>query len=392
MNKERPGIYVSGLSSFLKWLLGVMTDNRLSPFAEILKRSELDALAFVPGPNFRRLFLRDFHLMERPLVIVVPAKGEPAAIVPNLEMASFEPIKFPGLIFDWRDEDGFMGAFCKAAQVLPHVGNGSKIGLEAQRMRVFEQMALADAFKGAEFVDAHQEISSLRLLKSADEIGKLKKAIGISEAALEATLLQVKEGQTEKEIESILLNELFSHGADGLSFDPIVAAGDNSAQPHAKARPNYKIKAGDALLIDFGASWQGYNADITRTFFVKKVSDFDRAFYETVLAANEKGREVSKEKTSAHSVDDAVQIVLESSQFAQFRRHKTGHGLGLDVHEAPQIMRGNHDALEKGMVFTIEPGLYREGECGVRIEDDVVISEKGIECLTTFPRELRIVG
>ncbi len=208
-------------------------------------------------------------------------------------------------------------------------------------MRVFEQMALAAVFGGAEFVDAHQEISSLRLHKSPDEIAKLRKAIAISEAALETTLQQVEVGQTEKEIESILLNALFAHGADGLSFDPIVAAGDNSAQPHAKARPDYRIKAGDALLIDFGASWQGYNADITRTFFVKEVSEFDRAFYETVLAANERGKAVTRAGVSASHVDDNVQKVLEGSQFAQFARHKTGHGLGLDVHEAPQIMRGN---------------------------------------------------
>ena len=111
-----------------------------------------------------------------------------------------------------------------------------------------------------------------------------------------------------------------------------------------------------------------------------------------MLAANERGKEVSKAGVTASHVDDSVQKVLETSQFAQFARHKTGHGLGLDVHEAPQIMRGNHAKLETGMVFTVEPGLYRMGECGVRIEDDVVVTENGIECLTNFPRELRIVG
>jgi Xaa-Pro dipeptidase len=197
---------------------------------------------------------------------------------------------------------------------------------------------------------------------------------------------------TETEIESILLRNLFSNGADGLAFAPIVAAGDNAAKPHAHARPDYAIKSGDALLFDFGGSYQGYHADITRTFFVREVSDFDRAFYETVLAANAKGREVSRAGITASDVDDAVQVVLEQSQFAQYRRHKTGHGLGLDVHEAPQIMRGNHQVLEPGMVFTIEPGLYRAGEAGVRIEDDVVVTEQGIECLTSFPRDIRLVG
>lgn len=368
-----------------------MTDTRLTPLYDILNVDKLDAVAFVPGPNFRRLFIRDFHLMERPLVIIIPAKGDPVAIVPNLEMASFEPIQFPGDVFDWRDETGYMGAFEQAGEALAHL-NGGRIGLEAQRMRVFEQMALGKIFPKAEFVDAHQAISSTRLHKTGEEIAKLKEAIRISEEALEATLQLVEVGQSESEIESILMRQMFDHGADGLSFEPIIAAGDNSAQPHAKARHDYKIKAGDALLIDFGASYQGYNADITRTFFVKEVSDFDRAFFETVLAANERGKEVSKAGVSAHDVDDNVQKVLEGSQFAEFIRHKTGHGLGLDVHEAPQIMRGNHDKLEAGMVFTVEPGLYRMGECGVRIEDDVLVTEDGIECLTNFPRELRIVG
>jgi Xaa-Pro dipeptidase len=122
------------------------------------------------------------------------------------------------------------------------------------------------------------------------------------------------------------------------------------------------------------------------------VSEFDRAFYETVLSANERGKSVTKAGVSASHVDDNVQKVLEASQFAEFRRHKTGHGLGLDVHEAPQIMRGNNAELLPGMIFTVEPGLYRMGECGVRIEDDIVVTQDGMECLTSFSRELRLVG
>ena len=259
-------------------------------------------------------------------------------------------------------------------------------------MRVFDLFALQQALPGARFIDAHAAISTIRLHKTADEIERQRKAIRISEAALEATLGEVRVGMTETEVEAILLRHLFSEGADGLSFAPIVAAGDNAAKPHAHARPDYRIKPGDALLFDFGGTWQGYSADITRTVFVKEVSDYDRAFYETVLAANERGRAMSRPGITASDLDDAVLKVLEQSQFVQFSRHKTGHGLGLDVHEAPQIMRGNAQVLEPGMVFTIEPGLYRDGEAGVRIEDNVVVTEDGIECLTTFPRELRLVG
>lgn len=367
-----------------------MTD--LSPLHAILAATKLDAIVLVPGANFRRVFGTDFHQMERPLEIIVPRDGQPVAIVPNLEMGSFSPLNFPGAIFDWRDEDGYMGAFMQAGAALPQLRAGARIGVEGQRMRVFDLLALQKALPGASFVDAHSEISKLRLHKTKEEIALQREAIRLSEAALESTLQQVKVGMTEKEVEAILLGQLFAHGADGLAFSPIVAAGDNSAKPHAHARADYQIKAGDALLFDFGGSYHGYSADITRTFFVGHVSEHDRAFYETVLAANTRGREVSRAGVTASSVDDAVQKVLEQSQFAKFRRHKTGHGLGLDVHEAPQIMRGNTDVLEPGMVFTIEPGLYREDEAGVRIEDDVVVTGDGIECLTSFPRELRVIG
>ncbi len=359
---------------------------------QLLDAHGLDAVAFVPGANFYRIMGKDFHLMERPQVVIVPTNGESAAIMPHLEMDSFEQIDFPGKTFYWRDETGYRQAFLDTADFLNALGTSQRFGLEGQRMRVFEQMALAEAFPNASFVDAHQELSAIQLKKTAHEIQMIREAIRISEQALEETLQTVRIGQTETEIQSVLLNRLFANGADALAFSPIVAAGENSALPHAVARDDYQLRDGDALLIDFGAGYKGYNADITRTVFVGSVSDYDRAFYETVRAANQIGKDKTRVGASAHDVDDAVQRVLERSQFREFTLHKTGHGLGLDVHEAPQIMRGNMDKLEAGMIFTIEPGLYRQGEGGVRIEDDVLVTEDGMECLTTFPRELRIVG
>ncbi len=364
----------------------------LAPLHAVLARTGHDAAALVPGANFLRVFGKDFHQMERPLVVIVPRTGVPVAIVPNLEMGSFAPLAFPGEVFDWRDEDGYMGAFRAAGAALPQLRKGARIAVEGQRMRVFDFLALQEVLPGASLVDAHAEISAIRLHKTPAEIACLREAIRRSETALEATVQQVKVGMSEKQVEAILLGELFKAGCDGLSFDPIVAAGDNAARPHASARADYAIKAGDALLFDFGGRYQHFSADITRTFFVGQVSETDRAFYDTVLAANTKGREISKPGLTASAVDDAVCKVLEHSQFAAFKRHKTGHGLGLDVHEAPQIMRGNQQKLEPGMVFTIEPGLYRDGEAGVRIEDDVVVTETGVESLTTYPRDLRVIG
>ena len=363
--------------------------DRFATLVDVMTAHGLDAVALVPGVNFRRIVGRDFHQNERPLAVVVTRDGRQAAVVPHLEMASFATLKFDGDVFDWRDESGYEAAFEAAGKSLGRLG---RVGVEGQRMRVFDFLALQRNLDCDGIVDAHAAISSLRLHKSERELASLREAIRLSEAALESALQQVRIGQTETEIEAILVRELFAHGAEGLAFDPIVAAGANSAQPHAQARADYRVRAGDALLFDFGGRHDGMNADITRTFFIDHVSDTDRDFYNTVLAANETGRKTARAGITAGELDDAVQTVLEESSFAEFRRHKTGHGLGLDVHEAPQIMRGNDQALEPGMVFTIEPGLYRLGETGVRIEDDVVVRADGVEVLTRFPRELRIVG
>jgi Xaa-Pro dipeptidase len=364
----------------------------LAPLYDVMAGTGLDAVCVVPGANFLRLFNHEFHQMERPLMVIVPAKGSAVAVVPNIELGSFTPLGFDGLVFDWRDEAGYMDAFLQAGKAVPQLAKGSRIGVEGQRMRVFDFLAVQKALPTCEFVDAHDEISSIRLRKTPDEIARLKQAISRSEAALEATIRQVRVGQTEKDIEAILLAELFRAGCDGLSFSPIVAAGDNAANSHAVPRAEYKIKAGDALLIDFGGRYQHFSADITRTFFVGHVSEADRAFYETVQAANARGRAVSRAGVTAGSVDAETNKILLNSQFAKFKNHKTGHGLGLDIHEAPQVMEGNSAKLEPGMVITIEPGLYRPGECGVRIEDNIVITETSHECLTSFPRDLRIIG
>ncbi|NND93204.1 MAG: M24 family metallopeptidase, partial [Granulosicoccus sp.] len=151
-------------------------------------------------------------------------------------------------------------------------------------------------------------------------------------------------------------------------------------------------EAGDALLVDFGARAGGVCADITRTFFVGHCSDAHAAVYETVLAANLAGHAASRPGATAHEVDDAATKVLENSAFAERIRHKTGHGLGRDIHEDPYIMRGNDQTLETGMVFTIEPGLYDLQDIGIRIEDDVLVTGSGSESLTGFDKSLTLVG
>ncbi|SMC96934.1 M24 family metallopeptidase [Primorskyibacter flagellatus] len=362
--------------------------DRFAEYRGVARQLGVDAVGLVPGPNFTRALGQAFGTNERPKLVIVPAEGDPAAVMPNLELGSWEQVNFPGETFDWMDQTGYDDAFVALARHLPL----TSLAVEGQVMRVFVHHALAAAYPGLRIMDAEREISGLRTVKTDADIAALEKAIRISEAALADTVAQVREGMTEKQVESLLVRALFTHGADGLAFPPIVAAADNSARPHAHARSDYQIQSGDALLIDFGGTADGFCADITRTFFVGHATDEAQDVYATVLAANEKGHAVTKAGVTAHQIDDAVTGVLEASSYADRIRTKTGHGLGREVHEAPYIMRGNSEVLEAGTVFTNEPGLYRLGGFGVRIEDDILVMATGCRSLTTFPKDLTVIG
>ena len=303
-------------------------------------------------------------------------------------MPNFTKLNFDADIIEWQDNDGFEHAFDKA---LNKLGDNFALGIEGQLMRAFEMQAITKAGKNVDIKNAHKIISRIRLHKEEYEIDNLTKAVEVAEQALKNTLDFVKEGLTELEIKSFLMQQLLKFGAQGIAFEPLVLAGSNSALCHGHSRQDYKIQNGDCLLFDFGATVNGYHSDITRTFFVNSVSEQERNMYDVVLRANQKGREISKPGISMHDLDDGVTKVLEASEYKDFIVHKTGHGLGMDVHEDPYVMRKNYELLEKGMVITIEPGLYKDKHLGIRVEDDVLITNEGCKSLTSFDRELRVI-
>ena len=365
-----------------------MQQDRFQRLAAMLAAENLDAVALIPGSSFRYMTGGSFALMERPTMLLLPRQGRPVAIIPFLEAEAWGALGLDAHTILWTDEEGYLGAFAAAAQHL----EAARIGVEGLVMRVLERDALAAAFPSAKLLDVQGPLAGLRTVKDAGEVALLRQAVAWSEQALSRTLDAIRIGMTEVEVKSMLIQNLYSLPIGGLSFEPIVLAGSNAARPHGHARTDYQIAPGDALLFDFGAMCGFYAADITRTVFVGSVSDEDRAFYDTVLAANRLGHETARAGVTAHAVDDAVRGLLERSQFSPFVVHKTGHGLGLDVHEAPQIMRGNHAMLDAGNIITVEPGLYQPGALGVRIEDNLLITADGNESLSSFSRELRIVG
>ncbi len=360
-----------------------MTDHaaRRARAAAIAKDARLGALAFVPGPNFLYLTGLHFHLMERPTVAFVTASGEMAAIMPELERSKWSEAFPDAQTFYWQDSDGYDQAFADCTAVLP-----APIGVEGMRMRMFETEALAKHLPQGALSNAEPQLAALRIAKSPSEVTALRQAIAISEAALGDLLETARPGDTETALVARLKQAMLHHGAEGFAFDPLILSGPNAADCHGTPgdRP---IAPGEPLLIDFGASYHAMNADITRTFFCEHIPDTSLDIYDTVAAANAHGKSIAAPGVTCHTLDEETTGILKASPFADMIVHKTGHGLGLDVHEAPQVMIGNQTALEPGMVITIEPGLYRPGEIGVRIEDDVLITPEGSESLSLFPRE-----
>lgn len=364
-----------------------MMAGRLDRLTNAIAASGLDAAAIVPGANFYFLTGANFHLMERPTVLFVTRDGARHAVIPLLEQARWKALAPDVETEYWQDADGFEAAFERVAKRL----TCARLGVEGQLMRVFESEVLRRTFGNTLVVDAHADISTMRLCKDEAELALMRRAVEISEAALASTIAWAEIGMSETQVKSKLLAEMLCQGAEGIAFDPIVLSGAASADPHGVPNEERKLATGGALLIDFGASFAGYNADITRTFFVGQPSDRHHDIYQAVLTANARGRAACAPGLTLHQLDELVTAELAASGFAEMIVHKTGHGLGLDVHEAPQVMIGNHQALEPGMVITIEPGLYRSGEIGIRIEDDVVVTEQGSVSLTTFEREITII-
>lgn len=352
--------------------------------ADLLNRGGLGAAAFVPGPNFVYLTGVRMNLMERPTLFVLRDDGAQFAMVPALDGRKWASAMPEAETVYWDDADGPDEAF---AQLASAVGTDRSLGVEGLRMRAVEFLALGNHWPADALVNADAALIELRLVKDAGEIADLRRAIQISETALAEVYDGGIGGRTEADIAARLRTAMLSHGATGFGFDPIVLTGAEAANPHGDPGERV-VRPGQVLLIDFGASYGDMHADITRTVFCEHASEAHAEIYQTVCSANEAGRAAAGPGKAVGDVDIAATEVLSASPFADMILHKTGHGLGREIHEAPQVMRSNRTPQLPGMVFTVEPGLYRPGEIGVRIEDNVVVTDDGHECLTGFDRAL----
>jgi len=311
----------------------------------------------------------------------------PMIVLPELEKEKLKNLPFEVESFLYGEDPQqwnlvFLQTVRKAKLV------GKRNGVEPRQLRLLEFRLLLDAVPMDYFISADSCVSRLRMSKDESELVSMRKAVQIAEQALTATLPFLKIGLSENELASELTMQLFKAGCDPQApFSPIVSAGPNSANPHATPSDR-KLIEGDLLVIDWGASFEGYFSDITRTFAIGNIDTEYAQIANIVLDANTAARNIARPGIPIENIDRAARSVIESAGYGKYFTHRTGHGLGMEGHEEPYIRSGNTAFLEPGMTFTIEPGIYLPDRNGVRIEDDVVITDSGVECLTSLPREL----
>ncbi len=359
--------------------------RRLARARERAGAAGLDGLILSPSPDLIYLAGYDAPLLERLTALILRATADPVLIVPELERprAASSPAGQLVEIRSWRDgEDAY-----ELARML--IGAGHAFGA-SDRMWAAHLLLLQESLPDAKFVPSSLVLSPLRERKDEGEIELLRRAGRSADETFARICADGLEGRSEREIARSLEELLVATGTDIPAFT-IVGSGPNSASPH-HGPGDRVIKSGDTVVLDFGGRVGGYCSDITRTVVVGERAAAIEEVHGVVREAQEAAFRTAGPGVPAQEVDRAARSVIEKAGYGDAFVHRTGHGIGLEEHEAPYIVAGNEEALAPGMCFSIEPGIYLEGRFGVRIEDIVTVTGDGPIRLNEAPRDLAIVG
>ncbi len=362
-------------------------EARKKSLVSLMREEGYKATILSPSGNLYYMTGFDTFPGERFLAAIFTASDEVVFIVPKLyEQEVRETASFDRLLA-WDDSQD-------PAELL--LGVVEQYGLHGGSIAVEDTMwfcsfeKIMKAFEGTSFKPASNLVGKLRVKKSPEEIGKLKIAGELADKALANILASIKTGMTELEIKEMLEKEMKLVGLSAPSFDTIIGSGSNSALPHytAGSKP---ISEGDAVVVDFGGIFDGYCSDMTRTLFIGKPTNEYVEVYNTVKEAQQKAIDAVRPGMSASEIDAAAREYITSKGYGEYFIHRTGHGIGMEVHENPYISEKSSTILEAGMAFSIEPGIYLPGKFGVRIEDIVVVTESGALRLNNFTKELTTI-
>jgi Xaa-Pro dipeptidase len=369
--------------------VAVFTD-RLARLAELAGVSGADAVLVTPGPDLAYFIGHSIGSHERLTCLVVPAAGRPSLVVPTLERPGWtgSPVeRMDVTIGTWTDGQD---PYAALAAVLPADARVLSVDDHMPAVHALNAQAIVP---GSELTLAGETIAELRMRKSADEVAALA-AAGAAIDRVQGRIAEwLRPGRTENEVAADIGAAIVAEGHARPDF-VIVGSGPNGASPHHEASDR-TIQPGDVVVIDIGGPMpSGYFSDCTRTYLVAgdAVPDRVREVYEVVRRAQAAGVAAVRPGVTAESIDAAPRTVIDEAGFGEYFITRTGHGIGLEVHEHPYMVAGNTITLEEGMAFSVEPGIYLPGEFGVRIEDIVVVGESGAVLMNRAPTELTVVG
>lgn len=362
--------------------------KRIKKLKEDLIKENIDLAIIMDPANIFYFTGFNSNPHERFLAFIFEPKNEKFYLfVPALDKeAALNESNMDNIISISDEEDPF-------EIVNNHVtSNVNSLAVETGYMSIYRHEQLQKIFKQASYDNIEPFINSQRIKKSRTEIKYLQEAVDIIEKVLSEGIKKVKIGMTELELASQFEMLMKKFGARGPSFSTIVLSGEKSALPHGVPGER-QFQKGDFLLIDFGViTKNGYCSDITRTFIIAEATDKQKEIYNIVLASNQAGIKSVKAGMAMKHFDLNARKIIDESGYGEYFNNRIGHGLGIEIHEAPSIHHKNEEIAQPGLFFTIEPGIYIPNYGGVRIEDEVYINEDGeAEVLTSFPKELHIL-
>jgi len=319
---------------------------------------------------------------ERLFGAFIPAEGEPMMVVPRLYHDEMQELSAIGAVRSWTDEEGMASAVRRWFDLPP----GSTVAVDPLLHAAF-LFLFQEELPQVQFTSAGELLGQMRLYKDEYEKGCLRTAGKIADAVMAEITSRSPAGRTEREVAAEIERLFEEHGSEGVSFPPIASAGPNAAFPHHMPDGTV-IQPGQCLVLDFGGVYQGYASDMTRTIFAGDPPAEMRRVYEVVQAAQQYAVEHLKPGMPAEAADALARQCIVDAGYGNAFIHRLGHGIGLDVHEAPYLVAGNPVELKPGVAFSVEPGVYVTGLGGVRIEDIVLMNEDGPERVNHVPREL----
>ncbi|AMQ04970.1 M24 family metallopeptidase [Sporosarcina psychrophila] len=357
--------------------------SRIKKFYEYMEEEELDMVFLTLPRTIHYLTGFSTNPHERFFSLFIPLVGDPVLIIPELDLNEASCKSCVQNLLTHKDNEDPMEILRRLTKK-----KAGKCGLEKEHLTLSRFEEIASVVEASIYINVDDEIQKMKVIKSPEEVARIRQAIRISDEALFEGLKIVKPGVTEYEIAAEIQYQKIKLGADGGGL--MVVSGEKSALPHGRTG-NRALREGDLLLIDGGVLKNGYVSDITRTFGIGEINDQRKKIYETVLAANLAAINAVKPGVSFGELDTIARDVITENGYGGYFTHRLGHGMGMNNHEYPSIHGLNKDVVKVGMVFTIEPGIYVPGVGGVRIEDDILVTDDGVEVLTHYKKELTLL-